>query len=314
MSSGTQPDTDPGETMPWSHRGAIPHQHRVRESAIASMRSKLNLSTEKGKLSHINYYWHRMGEKRGLDGWNDHVPRDVIRQARESENASRLEDIKTIFHGHMDGAIPSTLVTDEWCQMFLITVESLSKMRMRMRISILRFDELRHFVKYANSFQDLDFRRSWICPFNPVFHIGFCDFTFPDHPTIQALPPPNIAECREELNDLEVKVGFEICLGSHREYSTWYSAYLYCRRFRNDSDPSLKDWAWRVVIFHAEGDSPTLFYGRNPRFDSIPEFPDCYSSWLDHLDLDQVRDDVMWLYGQNMERFLSSAIQSRWVH
>ncbi|KAJ5371842.1 hypothetical protein N7517_003848 [Penicillium concentricum] len=44
---------------------------------------------------------------------NDHVPRDVIRQVRETENVSRLEDMKTILHGHMDGVIPSTLVTDE---------------------------------------------------------------------------------------------------------------------------------------------------------------------------------------------------------
>jgi hypothetical protein len=31
-------------------------------------------------------------------------------------------------------------------------------------------------------------------------------------------------------------------------------AYLYCRRFMEDSDPSHKDWAWRVVVFHADGE------------------------------------------------------------
>lgn len=45
------------------------------------------------------------------------------------------------------------------------------------------------------------------------------------------------------------------------------------------TDHSHKDWAWRVVVSDAEGvDNPMTVYGQKPRFDSIVEFLDWYSS------------------------------------
>ncbi|PTU24921.1 hypothetical protein P175DRAFT_0427512, partial [Aspergillus ochraceoroseus IBT 24754] len=74
----------------------------------------------------------------------------------------------------------------------------------------------------------------------------------------------------------------------------WYSTYLYCQQ-RGDAKlnteqipdaPRIQDWAWRVVFLDPEPNTwgPRVLYGRRLRFDSIPEFLDWYSSWLDHLD------------------------------
>lgn len=153
------------------------------------------------------------------------------------------------------------------------------------------------------------FRRSGIAPFEPTFSIGILDYTIKDSLAVYALP---ISRVREDLKcslqeylcdetfidayvdqDLDVKVGFITGRGCRDDgHDRWYSAYLYCRRFVEDSDPSHKDWAWRVVVFQAHGENPTTLYGRKPRFDSIPEFLEWYSSWLEHIDLDQVRKDV----------------------
>ncbi|KAB8275850.1 hypothetical protein BDV30DRAFT_236103 [Aspergillus minisclerotigenes] len=100
-------------------------------------------------------------------------------------------------------------------------------------------------------------------------------------------------------DDLEVKAGFVTGTGYCGEYPEWYSAYLYCRRCVDDEDDdeedkgltdktehalNLEDWAWRVVFFEASIENPRVLYGLKARFDSIPEFLDWYSSWLDHLD------------------------------
>lgn len=82
-----------------------------------------HLSTEDEKLHHMLKYWADLDIK-DFSAWNDCAPRDTIRQARETANVSRLKDLKTTFHQYMDGIIPSTLVTDEWREMFLDTVES----------------------------------------------------------------------------------------------------------------------------------------------------------------------------------------------
>ena len=321
--SGTQTNT--GETM----HLAVERFRTQMESAnrqfiqdrIDEIEAK-NLSTEKEKLDLMRYYWHDLGEKQS-GTWLDDAPRDIARRVRETENVSRLEDMKTIFHEHMDGIIPSTLVTDEWRQMFLDIVESVCNEAAEQddedeNFLIPRCDELGHFIKYANGVQDPDLRRSGICPFDPVPYFGIGDLTSPDGSTVQPQPPT--AEFRERIKeqlkddilgdsfisgavdeDLEVKVGFQTGLGCHREYDTWYSAYLYCRRDidDDDSDRSHKDWAWRVVVFHADAVEPTPLYGRKPIFDSIPEFLVWYSSWLNHLDLDQVRKDVRCLYGDD---------------
>ncbi|KAE8334065.1 hypothetical protein BDV39DRAFT_198975 [Aspergillus sergii] len=47
---------------------------------------------------------------------------------------------------------------------------------------------------------------------------------------------------------------------------------------------NLQDWAWRVIFFEASIKDSQGLYGRKARFDSIPEFLDWDSSWLDHLD------------------------------
>ncbi|CAI7590860.1 unnamed protein product [Penicillium discolor] len=98
-------------------------------------------------------------------------------------------------------------------------------------------------------------------------------------------------------NDLGVRVGLQTGIGIKYKlggHDTWYSMYLYCRRYVEDSDHSHKDWAWRVVISDAEGvGNPATVYGQKPRLDSIVEFLDWYSSWLEHLDMGQVREDVV---------------------
>lgn len=193
----------------------------------------MHLSTEDEKLHHMLKYWADLDIK-DLRAWNHCAPRDTIRQAREVANVSRLEDPKTTFHQYMDGIIPSTLVTDEWREMFLETVESVCNEAAEQDeddedFHIPRCDELGHFIKYANGVIDPDFCHLGICPFDPVpFGFGIRDFAFPDHPSVQAIPPPDIAKSREELrdylqdnildeafiygtvdNDLEVKVGFK---------------------------------------------------------------------------------------------------------
>lgn len=59
-------------------------------------------------------YWPDLEVQRGLDSWKDDASRDLIRRLRETGNVSRLEDVKILYHEHIDGIIPPTLVTDEW--------------------------------------------------------------------------------------------------------------------------------------------------------------------------------------------------------
>lgn len=35
-----------------------------------------------------------------------------------------------------------------------------------------------------------------------------------------------------------------------------------------------------------------MVYGRRPIFDTVPEFLEWYSSWYEHLDLDEMRKDL----------------------
>ncbi|KAJ5971311.1 uncharacterized protein N7479_001229 [Penicillium vulpinum] len=283
MSSGTQLDTNPGETM----RLAVERFRTKMESSNRQfIQDRINeieamhLSTEKEKLRIMSRYWDNLGDK-GQSNWSDDAPRDMVRQAREMANVSRLQDLKTTFHEHMDGVNPTTLVTDEWRQMFLETLESVCNKAAEKygdhNFHIPICDDLGHFIKYANGVQDPDFRHSGICPWKPVPYIGIRHYAFPDRPSIRALPLPDIAKSRDQLKryleysllgedfiystfdkDLEVKVGLHTGCGLRRGYDEWYSAYVYCRRYEDDPDPSHKDWAWRVVIFHAGGANPTL--------------------------------------------------------
>ncbi|KAF7516541.1 hypothetical protein PCG10_002065 [Penicillium crustosum] len=155
MSSGTQSDTNPDETM----RLAV---ERFRAKMESSNRQfiqdrideieAMHLSTEDEKLHHMLTYWADLNIK-DWSNCNDDAPRDIIRRVRETANVSRLEDLKTIFHERMDGIIPSTLVTDEWREMFLDTVEIVCNEAAEQdeddeNLHIPRCDELGHFLKY----------------------------------------------------------------------------------------------------------------------------------------------------------------------
>ncbi|KAL4878343.1 hypothetical protein BJY04DRAFT_221279 [Aspergillus karnatakaensis] len=108
--------------------------------------------------------------------------------------------------------------------------------------------------------------------------------------------------------DLDVRAGFLTGTGYNRwlEYRMWYSAYVYCRLWTDEEEgegkgygndeievekeapvqdaDNIKEWGWRVVVFQAEGENPSVLYGRRPRFDTIPEFLEWYASWPDYMD------------------------------
>ncbi|CAI7668982.1 unnamed protein product [Penicillium crustosum] len=143
MSSGTQSDTNPDETM----RLAV---ERFRAKMESSNRQfiqdrideieAMHLSTEDEKLHHMLTYWADLNIK-DWSNCNDDAPRDIIRRVRETANVSRLEDLKTIFHEH------------EWREMFLDTVEIVCNEAAEQdeddeNLHIPRCDELGHFLKY----------------------------------------------------------------------------------------------------------------------------------------------------------------------
>ncbi|OGE57270.1 hypothetical protein PENARI_c002G03448 [Penicillium arizonense] len=243
------PDVDPAETM----RLAM---ERFRTKMESSNRrflqdrideiEALGISTEEEKLSKMSLYWPDLGAK-GKERWGDFAPLGPVRQSREARNATRLEDVNSIYCENMDGIIPPTLVNDEWRQMFLEVVERVcneaaaqDEVDENFRIPICH--ELGHFIKYANGVKDPDFRGS-------------------DRPAVVAQAAPDISASLKILehylqdyildedfiqgivdNDLEVKVGFETGLGSRREHKEWYSAYLYCRS-DDDSATTLCQYA-----------------------------------------------------------------------
>jgi hypothetical protein len=278
----------------------------------------MGLATEKEKLDKMSCYWSGLGKNMGR--WNDTAPPDTIRRARETSIVTRLEDINSIFHQYIDGIIPPTLPTNEWREMYLEVIQNMCN-EAAVRddededFQIPKCVELGNFIKYADGVKDPDFRCSGICEFRPVPTVGVKSYAFPDHPAVLALPAPDISTSRELLKDyfkddifdetfiqgivdedLEVKVGFETGLGCRQDHDEWRSAYLYCRS-DDEAAATLKEWAWRVVVFHADGENPATLYGRQPRFDSIPDFLDWYSSWLDYVDMDEVRRAVLGLEG-----------------
>lgn len=324
MADMQSPVADPAETM----RLAVERYRTKMESSNRRFLQDrideieaMGLSTEEEKLNEMWVYWHDLGAG-GEESWNDWAAPDSVRQSRETRAVTRLKNVNSIFHQYMDGIIPPTLVTDEWRQMSLEVVESVCNEAAAQDedsedFRILMCHELGHFIKYANGVQDPDFRASGICPFRPVSCIGIRQYAFPDRPAVLALPSPDISASQEILKeslqkdilnddfiqgivdkDLEVKVGFDTGLGCRRAHDEWHSAYLYCRS-DDESATTLKDWAWRVVIFRADGENPTTLYGPEPRFDSIPEFLDWYSSWLDYVDMDEVRKSVSGLWGDD---------------
>ncbi|CRL22255.1 unnamed protein product [Penicillium camemberti] len=265
----------------------------------------MNLSTEEEKIDKMKVYWSNLTDKPN-DAWMATAPPRIARQCREEGNVTRLTDVKTLYHENMDGASPPKLL-DEWRQMYLDTVQTVcNEMAFRDEedndFEVPPCHDLGLFLKYASTVQDPDFRYAGMAPFEP--------------PGMYSQETPDISKYRADLietlrlyyiceesfldaymhEDLEVRVGLQTGIGAKYKmagHATWYSMYLYCRRHVEDSDHSHKDWAWRVVVSDAEGvDNPMTVYGQKPRFDSIVEFLDWYSSWLEHLDMGQVREDV----------------------
>ncbi|KAF7178097.1 hypothetical protein CNMCM7691_006755 [Aspergillus felis] len=183
-------------------------------------------------------------------------------------------------------------------------------------ITIPRCDELALFLKYAQGVVDIDFRLSGIAEFTPAWSTGIKDEELDGLDEGQRrdkLADPELLKREQEDlqqgledevsnikcltayvdEDLDVRAGFITGVGFHQRYAcpSWYSAYAYCRLKTDDDEDdgiqdaaNIRDWGWRVVVFQAEADNPSVLYGRKARFDSIPEFLDWYASWLDHLD------------------------------
>ncbi|KAJ5294666.1 hypothetical protein PENANT_c006G09296 [Penicillium antarcticum] len=265
-----------------------------------------NLSTEEEKLEKMDVYWSSLGIKSN-DPWMATAPPEIVRQAREEENVTRLADYSSLYHHQMDGVRPPKLRTDEWRQMYLDTVQKVCngvafRDEADNDFEVLPCHELAIFLKYASEIVDPDFRYAGMAHFQP--------------PGALSKETSDISKDREDLtadlrryylwdesfveaykhDDLEVRVGFKTGNGVKYKlgrHDIWYSMYLYCRRDEEDSDQSHKYWAWRVVVSHATiCDNPMTVYGQKPRFDSIVEFLDWYSSWLEHLDMDKIREDV----------------------
>ena len=54
------------------------------------------------------------------------LPLALFANIPRKKNVSRLADVKNLYHQYKDGIQPSTLLTDEWRQMYLETVEMVS--------------------------------------------------------------------------------------------------------------------------------------------------------------------------------------------
>jgi len=267
----------------------------------------MDLSTEEEKLMEMRTYWPGLKVKHNVR-WMATLPPEMVRQFHEEANVDRLSDVKTLYHQHMDGINPPKEWTDEWCQMYLETLQTvLNEVAFRSEedndFEVPPCYDLALFLKYASGVEDPDFRYAGMAPFNPPGGPSkmTSDMSKAREDLIRDLHAYHL--CEEDWidaykhNDIEVRAGFQTGIGVKEKqagHDEWYSMYLYCRRDPEDSDhPSHKDWAWRVVISNAATvDNPMTVYGQKPIFDSIVEFLDWYSSWIDHLDMDQVRDDI----------------------
>ncbi|KAE8312650.1 hypothetical protein BDV41DRAFT_565013 [Aspergillus transmontanensis] len=243
-----------------------------------------------------------------------------IRPTTWLADAPTLEDALLV---EFDGVIrlPMFRQTEQWRQIYLDTLQQVFKRQADDWAAeegeetpgpIPPCHELVLSLKYAQGVRDPDFRHSGIAPFEPGFTTGVTDRD------LEGLDPSqDRTRLRERLeqdnlepelinralidgrvdDDLELKAGFVTGTGYCGGYPEWYSACLYCRQCVDDEDDddkdktgnikdavNLQDWAWRVIFFEASIENPRVLYGRKARFDSIPEFLDWYSSWLDYLD------------------------------
>jgi hypothetical protein len=313
MESTAQPSADADEKM----RLAV---ERFRTKMEASNRQFLqdrieeieamNLSTEEEKLHEMRIYWPDLTVKHDST-WVATLPPDFVRQYREEENVTRLADVKSLYHTLMDGARPPNLWTDEWRQMFLDTVQTVcNEAAVRDEedndFEVPPCHDLALFLKHASSIEDPDFRYAGMTSFVPpgAFSKETSDMSKDREDLVRRMHEDYLDEdfvTAYMHDDLEVRVGFKTGNGVKYKMSgedDWYSMYLYCRRHVEDSDQSHKEWAWRVVVSSAANDNPPSVYGQKPRFDSIVDFLDWYSSWLEHLDMDQVREDIALNWGE----------------
>ncbi|KAF4210360.1 hypothetical protein CNMCM8980_004291 [Aspergillus fumigatiaffinis] len=134
----------------------------------------MNFPTEEEKLERMHPYWRNNLGIKGESSWNDCAPVVPVRQSREERNVTRLADVKTLYHQYMDGIQPPTLVSEEWRQMYLETVQSMCNEAAFRDEEDEEFEvplchEQGSFIKYADGVQDPDFRRPGIAPFGPVF-------------------------------------------------------------------------------------------------------------------------------------------------
>ncbi|KAF7172551.1 hypothetical protein CNMCM6106_006746 [Aspergillus hiratsukae] len=160
----------------------------------------MNLPSEEEKLKRMCAYWPGFGDK-SEDPWKDRDSVGPVRQHREQRSVTRLADVKTLYHMYMDGTLPPTLLTDEWRQMYLETLQSVcNEAAIRDEgdedFEIPLCHELGSFIKYADGVHDPDFHRSGIAPFEPTLSIGIVNYTIKDSLAIYELP---ISRVREEL-------------------------------------------------------------------------------------------------------------------
>ncbi|GAD97808.1 hypothetical protein PVAR5_6490 [Paecilomyces variotii No. 5] len=280
----------------------------------------MDLSTEEEKISEMRVYWSGLGKTPEIKHTPDTT--NYIRQIHEQAKITRLADVPSIYHRYMDGIIPPSLLTDEFHQMFLETIQTMcNEAAFREEdedFQIPLCHDLGSFIKYANGVYDPDFRYSGIAPFRPVFGVRRSYYTFDDNGVVPARPAIDISKAREMVEyylkqflcdgnfiegvvdeDLEARVGFITGTGCQNEHDKWYSTYLYCRRFVDDSDPSHKDWAWRVAFCRADRENPSTLYGRKPRFDSICEFLEWYNTWPDYITPEKIEMNVLGFESDN---------------
>ncbi|KAE8337902.1 hypothetical protein BDV24DRAFT_154041 [Aspergillus arachidicola] len=242
------------------------------------------------------------------------------RMANQFRRTRRLaEDALPLFA--IDGIYPTRLRTDEARQIYLDTLQKVFQRQAeewaarRARTPppppgpIPRCDELGRFLTYAHEVADPDFRCSGVAPFEAGLYV----MSGQEEVLAEGLDSSEQRELYHERIsiiaapdcDMEVKAGLVTGEDYVGHYPRWYSAYLYCcQRPDDDEDEEtqdedddvsdarhIQDWRWRVVFMEFEGDSyeGQVLYGRKPRFDSIPEFLDWYSSWPDHLDARALR-------------------------
>ncbi|GFF46714.1 hypothetical protein IFM61606_02670 [Aspergillus udagawae] len=218
-------------------------------------------------------------------------------------------DIPTILNAlpspePVDGVLPPLLRTEQWRQMYLNTVQRVcqgqadaivpedeveldvacNSHKDHRPMTIPRCDELALFLKYAQGVVDIDFWLSGIAPFTPAWSAGVKD---------EELDRLNEAQRCDKLADLELlkceQEGLQQTL-EDEVFDGCLEAFVDEDLEYDDEDDdiqdaaNIRDWGWRVVVFQAEINNPSILYGRKARFDSIPEFLDWYASWLDHLD------------------------------